>query len=58
MLKEMGPFWHEDNEMNEKFSFKICVRLTTSVDMGEDFLDILYEVTYKNAGTELKIDDR
>ena len=30
--------------MNENFSFKMGVRLAASLDMGENFLDILYEV--------------
>ena len=40
--------------MNEKFSFKIGVRFAASLDMGENFPDILYKVMYKNAGTELQ----
>ena len=30
--------------MNENFSFKMGVRFAASLDMGENFLDILYEV--------------
>ena len=41
--------------MNEKFSFKMGVRFATSLDMGENFLDIMYKVMYKNAGTELQL---
>ena len=41
--------------MNEKFSFKMGVRFATSLDMVENFLDIMYKVMYeKNAGTELQ----
>ena len=40
--------------MNEKFSFKMGVRFVASLDMGENFLNILYEVMYKNAETELQ----
>ena len=40
--------------MNESFSFKLGVRFAASLDMGEYFLDILHEVIYKNAGTELE----
>ena len=40
--------------MNEKFSFKMGVRFAASLDMGEHFLDILYKVMYRNAGTELQ----
>ena len=40
--------------MNKKFSFKIGVRFAASLNMGEDFLDILYKVMYKNAGTDLQ----
>ena len=40
--------------MNEMFSVKMGVRFAASLDMGENFLDILYEVMYKNAGTELQ----
>ena len=41
--------------MNE-FSFKMGVKFAASLDMhmGENFLDILYEVMYRNAGTELQ----
>ena len=39
--------------MNENFSLKMGVRFAASLDMGENFLDILYEVIYKKAGTEL-----
>ena len=42
------------NEMNEKFSFKMGMRFAASLDMGENFLNILYEAMYKNAGTELQ----
>ena len=40
--------------MNEKFSFKMGVKFAALLDMGETFLDILYKVMYKNAGTELQ----
>ena len=40
--------------MNENFSFKMGARFAASLDMGENFLDILHEVMYKNAGTELQ----
>ena len=40
--------------MNETFSFRLGVRLAALLDMGENFLDILYEVMYNNAGTELQ----
>ena len=40
--------------MNENFSFKMGVRFTASLDMGENFLDILHEVMFKPAGTELQ----
>ena len=40
--------------MNEKFSFKMGVRFAASLDMGENSLDILCEVMYKNAGSELQ----
>ena len=40
--------------MNENFSFKMGVRITASLDMGENFLDILHEVMYRNDGTELQ----
>ena len=40
--------------MNEKISFKMGVKFAASLDMGENFLDILYKVMYKNAGTELQ----
>ena len=40
--------------MNENFSFKMGVRFAASLHMGKSFLDILYEVMYKNAGTELQ----
>ena len=40
--------------MNENFSFKMGVRFAALLAMGENFLDILHEVTYKNAGTELQ----
>ena len=40
--------------MNEKFSFKMGVRFAASLDMGQNFLGILYEVMYRNAGTELQ----
>ena len=53
-VKEMGPFRQQGNEMNEKFSFKMGGRFAASLDKGENFLDILYEVMYKNAGTELQ----
>ena len=39
--------------MNEKFSFKMGVRFAASLDMGENFLHILYEVMYRNARTKL-----
>ena len=42
------------NEMNRKFSFKMGVRCTASLHMGENFLDILYEVMYADAGTGLQ----
>ena len=38
--------------MNENFSFKMGVRFAASLDMGEHFLDILYEVMYKHSETE------
>ena len=53
-VKEMGPFLASRTEMNEKFSFKMGVRFEASFDMGEYFLDILYEVIYENTGTELQ----
>ena len=40
--------------MNDKFSYKMSVRFAASPDMGENFLDILYNNTYKKAGTELQ----
>ena len=40
--------------MNENFSFKMGVICAASLDMGENFLDILHEVMYKNTGTELQ----
>ena len=40
--------------MNDKFLFKMGVKFAASLDMGENFLDIMYEVMYKNAGTELQ----
>ena len=40
--------------MNEIFSFKMRVRFAASLDMGEHFIDILYKVMYKNAGTGLQ----
>ena len=40
--------------MNENFSFKMGVRFAASLDIGENFLDILHEALYKNAGTELQ----
>ena len=40
--------------MNENFSFKMGVRFVASLDMGENFLDVLHEVMLKNAGTELQ----
>ena len=40
--------------MNEKFSFKMGVRFAASLDMGENFLNILYEVMYKKGRTELQ----
>ena len=40
--------------MNENFSFKMGVIFGASLDMGENFPDILHEVMYKNAGTELQ----
>ena len=40
--------------MNEKFSFKMGVEFAASLDMGENFLDILYKFMYKNTGTELQ----
>ena len=40
--------------MNENFSFKLGVRFAASLDMGENFLDILHEVMYKIPGTELE----
>ena len=36
------------------FSFKMGVRFAVSLDMGQNFLDILHEVMYKNAGTKLQ----
>ena len=48
-MKEMGPFRHQGNEMNEQFSFKLGVRFVASVDMG-----VLYKKMYKNSGTELQ----
>ena len=36
--------------MNENFLFKMGVRFAASLDMGENFLDILYEVMYKMLG--------
>ena len=53
-VKEMALYQHQGNEMNENFSFKMSVRFDASLDMGENFLDILHEVMYKNAGTELQ----
>ena len=47
-------FRHQGNEMNENLSFKMGVRFAASLGMGENFLDILHEVMYKNAGTELQ----
>ena len=35
--------------MNEKFSFKMGVRCAASLNMSENFLDILYKVMYRNA---------
>ena len=40
--------------MNENFSFKMGVTFAASLDIGDKFLDILHEVMYKNAGTELQ----
>ena len=40
--------------MNENFSLKMGVRFVASLNMGENFLDILHEVMYKNAWTELQ----
>ena len=40
--------------MNEKFYFKMGVKFAASLNMGENVLDILYKVMYKNAGTELQ----
>ena len=42
------------NERNDKFSFKMGVKVAASLDMGENFPDILYKFMYKNAGTELQ----
>ena len=37
--------------MNEKFSFiKMGMRFAASLNMGENFLDISYEVMYKMLG--------
>ena len=40
--------------MNKKFSFKIGVRFATSLNVGENFRDILFKVMYKIAGTDLQ----
>ena len=40
--------------MNEKFSFKMGVRYAASLDMGQNFLNILYKFMYNNAKTELQ----
>ena len=47
-------FGIEGNEMNEKFSFKMGVKFAASLNMGGNFLDILYKVMYRNAWTELQ----
>ena len=40
--------------MKEKSSFKMGMKSSAPLEMGENFLDILYKVMYKNAGTELQ----
>ena len=35
-------------------SYSKWVRFAASLNMGKNFLDILYKVMYKNAGTELQ----
>ena len=47
-------FRHQGNELNEKFSFKIGVKFAASLDMGENLLDILFKVLYKNDEAELQ----
>ena len=55
-VKEMGPFWYQGNEMNEKFSFKMGVRFAALLDMGKkNLLDILYKFMFRNASTELQL---
>ena len=40
--------------MNKMFSFKMGVRFAASLNKGENFLDTLYKVMYKHAGTDLQ----
>ena len=39
-VKEMGSFWLQENEMNEKMSFKMGVKFAASYDKGKNFLDV------------------
>ena len=40
--------------MNEKFFFKMDVRFAASLNVGENFLGISYNVMFTNAGTDLQ----
>ena len=42
------------NEMNEKMSFKVCMKFADSVYLGEDFPDVRYEFICKSTGSELQ----
>ena len=53
-VKEMGTFLGlQVNELNEKMSFKIGVNFTSSVYVGEDFLEVRHICTCEGTEREL-----